>query len=207
VLGVGRLLGFDNFHPAHLVANARFATYAVAIATLAWSAGLARRASFDDADTARVHHYAIAIVVILINVLALLALNFEVHDYFQRELEAARYLRGNRIPLWTEYRQLSTVRDFAYSAIWMIYGAALMWVGFVRRSAFLRWQALVLIAVTIGKVFLYDVSQLERGYRIVSFIALGVLLLAVSFIYQRDWLRLSGRRGPPDEAKGTSEPS
>jgi uncharacterized membrane protein len=69
----------------------------------------------------------------------------------------------------------------------------LMIVGFLRRSAFVRWQALLLIAVTVGKVFIYDVSELDRGYRIVSFIVLGVLLLAISFVYQRDWLQLSSR--------------
>jgi uncharacterized membrane protein len=73
----------------------------------------------------------------------------------------------------------------------MAYGAMLMIVGFWRRSAFVRWQALALIAFTIGKVFIYDVSELDRGYRIVSFIVLGVLLLAISFVYQRDWLKLS----------------
>jgi len=67
----------------------------------------------------------------------------------------------------------------------------LMIAGFWRRSAFVRWQALVLIALTIGKVFIFDVSELDRGYRIVSFIVLGVLLLAISFVYQRDWLKLS----------------
>jgi len=66
-----------------------------------------------------------------------------------------------------------------------------MAVGFWRRSAFVRWQSLVLIALTIVKVFVYDVSELDRGYRIVSFIVLGVLLLAISFVYQRDWLHLS----------------
>jgi uncharacterized membrane protein len=78
----------------------------------------------------------------------------------------------------------------------MAYGAMLMVVGFLRRSAFVRWQALLLIAVTIAKVFIYDVSQLDRGYRIVSFIVLGVLLLAISFVYQRDWLQLSVRKRP-----------
>lgn len=66
-----------------------------------------------------------------------------------------------------------------------------MAVGFTRRSAFIRWQALVLIALTIGKVFLYDVSALDRGYRIVSFVALGAVLLGISFVYERDWLKLS----------------
>src|SRR2546429_2762826 len=55
-------------------------------------------------------------------------------------------------------------------------------------------QALVLIAVTTVKVFVFDVSRLDRGYRIVSFIVLGALLLAISFVYQRDWLQLSGDR-------------
>ena len=71
-----------------------------------------------------------------------------------------------------------------------------MVVGFWRRSAFVRWQALFLIAATVIKVFVYDVSELDRVYRILSFIVLGVLLLAISFAYQRDWLKLSSRPVP-----------
>jgi uncharacterized membrane protein len=72
-----------------------------------------------------------------------------------------------------------------------------MAVGFLRRSAFLRWQALLLLMLSIGKVFLFDVSHLSEGYRVASFLGLGVLLLAVSLAYQRDWLALrSGARRP-----------
>jgi len=49
----------------------------------------------------------------------------------------------------------------------------------------LRWQALVLFGLVVIKVFLYDSSYLERFYRIVSFFILGLVLLIVSFIYQR----------------------
>jgi uncharacterized membrane protein len=87
--------------------------------------------------------------------------------------------------------RLRIAEDFTYSALWMAYGALLMVIGFWRKSAFFRWQALFLIAATIVKVFIYDVSQLDRGYRILSFMILGVLLLAVSFVYQKDWLKLS----------------
>ena len=104
---------------------------------------------------------------------------------------------------WTDWHHLKIARDFTYSALWMAYGAMLMVVGFWRRSAFVRWQALVLIAFTIGKVFLYDVSELDRGYRIVSFIVLGVLLLAISFMYQRDWLKLSSRNHSKESPAGT----
>ncbi len=203
-LGIGRLLLFDNFHPAHLIANARFSTYLIAIAAVAWSVSLAQRD--QDEELAATHRIAAAIGIVAINVLLLVALNFEVHDYFQREIEVL-HRTPNRVLAWSDLRQLRIARDFGYSALWMAYGAAMMWIGFWRRSAFLRWQALILMAVTIVKVFVYDVSELDKGYRILSFVILGVLLLAVSFIYQRDWLRLSGRRGPGDQPKGTSAPA
>jgi uncharacterized membrane protein len=37
-------------------------------------------------------------------------------------------------------------------------------------------------------------SELSSGLRILSFIGLGALLLAVSFVYQRDWLNLRGQK-------------
>ena len=100
------------------------------------------------------------------------------------------------------YRQINLSRDFSYSAIWLVYGAILMTIGFQRRSSFVRWQSLILIALTICKVFLYDFSQLGGSYRIVSFIALGAVLLGISFIYQRDWLGLSPR-APEKTHQGT----
>jgi uncharacterized membrane protein len=78
----------------------------------------------------------------------------------------------------------------------MLYGAMLMILGFIRRSADLRWMALIVIALTIAKVFLYDISELDRAYRVVSFIVLGVLLLGISFMYQRGWIQM-----PHDDAE------
>jgi uncharacterized membrane protein len=85
--------------------------------------------------------------------------------------------------------------QFSYSALFMVFGAILLGLGFSRNSAFLRWQALVLLALSIGKVFLVDVSELSQGYRILSFLGLGALLLSVSFVYQRDWFNLRGSKG------------
>jgi uncharacterized membrane protein len=78
----------------------------------------------------------------------------------------------------------------AISGFLMLYGAALLAVGFWRRSAFLRWQALLLLVFTIFKAFLYDMRNLSQGYRVVSFLGLGALLMAISFAYQKDWLNL-----------------
>jgi uncharacterized membrane protein len=57
--------------------------------------------------------------------------------------------------------------------------------------------------LTIGKVFVFDTWALEKVYRILSFIGLGVVLMAISYIYHRDWLKLSPRSSP-GTAKGTS---
>ncbi len=192
-LGVFRLLAIDNFYSQHLLFNWRFATYGVAIAVLAGIAILNRRRGDEG--------LGVAVPLVAINLLALVALHHEVSDFFsQRMSEAALAPGSGPYPGYN----LAIAREFTHSAVWMVYGAGLMAAGFWKRSAFLRWQALLLMAVTVVKVFTYDVSQLDRGYRIVSFIALGVILLGVSYVYQRDWLQLS-RRGPEGDAAQGAE--
>src|SRR5579863_5803310 len=199
VLGVGRLLLIDNFEVTQLVFNMRMATYAIAVAVLGTVAWYAAKREDESAATVA------ALAVVALNVLALIALTREVADYYSRQTVTfgpTLYRRG-RIA-YTELHRIDIERDFTYSALWMAYGAMLMVIGFVRSSAFVRWQALILIAATIAKVFVYDVSQLDRGYRIVSFVVLGVLLLAISFVYQRDWLQLSAKTRSHARTEGNS---
>jgi uncharacterized membrane protein len=185
-LGVARLLFIDNFYSERVLLNARMAVHVVALGVLAL---VARYGAHRNDDSGR---RAAASAIIALNLLALVALSREVADYYSRALLAASRQPGVWIGgEWSSTRNIAIARDFTFSALWMGYGAVLMIVGFWRRSAFIRWQALVLIAATTIKVFVYDVSQLDRGYRILSFIVLGVLLLAISFGYQRDWLKLT----------------
>jgi uncharacterized membrane protein len=92
----------------------------------------------------------------------------------------------------------------AISAFLMLYGATLLAIGFWRRNAFLRWQALVLLVFTIFKTFLYDMRSLSQGYRVVSVLGLGVLLMTISFAYQKDWLNL---REPATPSNTPTNPS
>ena len=108
-------------------------------------------------------------------------------------------LRGTHLALAVAFVTLALalrLHEVWISLGWFVEAALLMAAGFWRNSAFVRWLALALIAATTLKVFAYDIWNLSRGYRIISFVFLGVLLLAVSFAYQRDWLKLS-RTGPP----------
>jgi len=191
VLGTGRLLFLDNFISTQPIFNMRMAVFAVAVAVLAFAAYLASKREDENMKVIS------AVAIVAMNALALIALSREVADYYSRQMSATLPAPGAwRAQHWTEIRSIEIARYFTYSALWMAYGAMLMIVGFWRKSAFVRWQGLVLIAATTAKVFIYDTSQLDRVYRILSFIVLGVLLLAVSFAYQRDWLKLSSRKTP-----------
>jgi len=193
-LGVGRLLFIDNFSSGRLIFNARLATHAVAIAVLATVGWYSSKRSDEKGKNAA------AIAIVALNALALIGLSREISAYYAQQMSTVRLGLGpwNRAD-WLNFRNVEIARDFTYSALWMFYGGILMAIGFWRRSAFVRWQGLILIAATIVKVFVYDVSQLDRGYRILSFIVLGILLLAVSFAYQRDWLQL-GRKSTDGES-------
>jgi uncharacterized membrane protein len=175
LLGAVRLITVDSFGQQPLLINPRFGLYLLAMGALALLAYFAGNEGGADKG-----QWAGA-AIIGINVLALLALHFEVIGYFQPQLAEA--YSGH------ERHSIVTVRDFAYSAVWMVYGSGLMLIGFWKRSAFVRWQAIVLLAMTVLKVFLVDIGTLERGYRIVAFIVLGAILLAVSFFYQRSRMR------------------
>jgi len=200
------LIGSLGWRTQTLLLNERFGLYLLAIGVIAamiwWQQHGASPAESTAAGEAGKrgdwlrHTQAIALAVIAINLLALCALNFEVGDYFHREIQAV--YAAHRIMMPSVYarqvRSLTIARDFSYSAVWMAYGVLLIWAGFWKRSEFLRWQAIVLIGITIIKVFVYDVSALQRGYRILAFMILGVILLAISFAYQKDWLGLQKSR-------------
>jgi len=71
------------------------------------------------------------------------------------------------------------------SGFWAALGFAAILVGLVRRKRALRLGGLGVLALAVGKVFLVDLAQLESIWRVGSFLALGLLLLAGAFAYQR----------------------
>ena len=71
------------------------------------------------------------------------------------------------------------------SALWGLVGLCALLTGLRRDLRELRIGAFALLLAAVAKVFLYDLSTLGSAYRVVSFLALGALLLAASFAYQR----------------------
>ncbi len=86
----------------------------------------------------------------------------------------------------------------ALSVLWSLNATVVLILGFLRKVPLLRHLALGLFAITVVKVFLFDLSRLETLYRIISFLVLGVLLLFASLLYQRLSSRLTA--GVADDA-------
>lgn len=103
----------------------------------------------------------------------------EARDWFERSVASAREAGPDVVADLLDAQQL------AISVVWLLYSMALMAAGFWRSNRGLRLIAIGLFGITILKIFLYDLSSLETGYRIVSFIGLGGILLGVSYGYQR----------------------
>lgn len=184
LLGLAALLVVNPPASTMPLLNERFATYCVGIAAFTLVFVMARKAQLNEPEPGELPWYTLAAAAVLVvNALTLVAIGWEIHSYWW-----FRQWQGN----WRLMHDYRMYAQFTYSAFFMAFGAVLLSVGFWRRSAYLRWQALVLLAVAIGKVFLVDVSELSQGYRILSFIGLGALLLGVSFVYQRDLLNLRG---------------
>ena len=70
------------------------------------------------------------------------------------------------------------------SIAWAIYGTLLMIVGFFARSKPLRYIAIALFAILIGKILLVDTRQIQIAYRIVAFLATGVTIAGIAYLYQ-----------------------
>ena len=187
-LGLFALLTVDRAASTTPFFNARFGTHCVAIAVFAFVIWLAKGATPEDRTQNHPFSWPVmaAVSLLLINGIILLAISQEIHSFWW-----SLQWRGN----YRLYHDYQIYAQFSYSAFFMLFGAALLALGFWQRSAFLRWQALVLLALSIAKVFLVDITSLSEGYRILSFLGLGALLLAVSFAYQRDWLNLRSRGG------------
>jgi uncharacterized membrane protein len=99
---------------------------------------------------------------------------------FYLTLEVRRIFHGPALAGLT-----SDAEQYTYSTVWLVFGIALLAVGFLLRSQPARFLALGVIALTIAKVFLFDTANIAGIYRALSVTGLGVVLLGIGWLYQR----------------------
>jgi uncharacterized membrane protein len=89
--------------------------------------------------------------------------------------------------------------QYTYSVTWLAFGVLLLGTGVIFNSQRARLASAVVIALTILKAFLIDMSTLTGVYRALSFMCLGLVLVAIGWLYQRI---LFSRRAMPQVPSG-----
>jgi len=165
------IVAFSEFYSSSFVifANVDFGMVLVFVAALFTAGWLLSRERQEDRYT---RNFAMAFALAGIFVLWVL-LTEEIYLYWY-----CRNRFAEKIPNW---RFLS---HMYISVMWAFYGAALMMVGFWRKNKILRFISLGLFALLLVKIFLLDTSKVKNVYRIAAFLATGVTLVGVSYLYQ-----------------------
>jgi uncharacterized membrane protein len=96
-------------------------------------------------------------------------------------LEIRRLYRGPVISLGA----ISGAEQYSYSIAWLVFGVVLLAIGIAVNSQRARLASAAVIALTILKAFLIDMSTLTGIYRALSFMCLGLVLVAIGWLYQR----------------------
>lgn len=79
----------------------------------------------------------------------------------------------------------SDAEQYTYSIAWLLLGVVLLGIGLMVNSQRARLASAVVIALTIVKAFVIDMATLTGVYRALSFMCLGLVLVAIGWLYQR----------------------
>ena len=156
------------------IANGLFLAYAVPAAM----AALARR--WIDVEPNR----NVALVVeAAASILAFVYVSLEVRHLFDPGFERPGF-------------GASGLELYTYSIVWLLFGVALLAVGFLRGAAALRHAGMALVCVVVAKVVLIDMAGLQGLLRVFSFLGLGAALVGLGYAYRRFGFD-EGQRTPP----------
>ena len=197
VLVIIRLLGYDTYLDlyAHYLSplegkppvlytpflNAKTLTFLAGIGSFLISAWLY---SFNRDKARPWEARAGTILAIVANLLILWLLSSEITAYFDSRRILEYNSRGTFNP-GSQSWDNEEAKQLTLSAVWALYSILLVVIGILKKYKPIRIFAIVLFGVTILKVFLFDLSNLDTIYRIMSFLILGVILIGVSFLYQK----------------------
>jgi uncharacterized membrane protein len=112
-----------------------------------------------------------ATLIVAASVLTVIVISTEIVSFWQLRTAAA---------------DAYVAREMMLSASWVFYAAVLVVLGMRRKYPPIRYFAIVLFGIALLKVFFIDLETLGGVYRIAGFMVVGLILLVVSFLYQRN---------------------
>lgn len=92
---------------------------------------------------------------------------------------------SNELITWLDLAGNKSVFKLGLSILWGVYALILIYLGIFKRRKYIRIAAIILFAITLLKLIFYDISGMNTLSRIIVFISLGILLLIISFLYNK----------------------
>ncbi len=95
-------------------------------------------------------------------------------------------LLTSELVYWLEFNQVQNTLKLGLSILWGAYSLLLIAIGIAKNIKLLRILAIVLFAITLVKLFAYDLSSYNTISKTIVFVSLGILLLIISFLYNKN---------------------
>ena len=172
-------IDLENFAP---ILNSRFATFATAIFSMYASFYLIRQKMILDPGSLRVFFFRSSMIrieklaaglLIAANFLTIWILSAEIISVVDSDLVNLNNEVGNY------------VKSLSLSLFCAVYASIILISGIVFKLPKFRVSGLLLLAIPVIKLFLYDTFQLDQIYRVVAYFSLGAILLLGGLLYQR----------------------
>ncbi len=98
---------------------------------------------------------------------------------------AILWIASSELIHWIDFAESSQSYKLGLSILWGVYSLLIIGLGIWKKKKYLRIGAISLFAVTLVKLFFYDISHLDTIDKTIVFVSLGVLLLIISFLYHK----------------------
>lgn len=95
------------------------------------------------------------------------------------------WIASSELLNWMDLAGSEQSYKLGLSILWGLYALLLIALGIWKKKKHLRIGAITLFSFTLIKLFFYDISSLNTISKTIVFVSLGVLLLIISFLYNK----------------------
>jgi len=102
------------------------------------------------------------------------------------------WIASSELITWMDIEKFSHFSKLGLTILWGVYALIVIVLGISRKRKHLRVGAIALFGITLYKLFFFDLSDLDTIAKTIVFVSLGVLLLIISFLYNKYKHLISG---------------
>ncbi|TVQ02581.1 MAG: DUF2339 domain-containing protein [Balneolaceae bacterium] len=95
------------------------------------------------------------------------------------------WMLSDEVILWMEVASVEQTHRLGLTILWGVYAVFIIVLGIRQEKKHLRAGAIILIGITLLKLFFYDIRHLDTIAKTIVFLALGILLLVASYLFNK----------------------